>query len=269
MIGERRGTTCRATLWTSDAHITRVILTEEFYPGTMGLRTNGVDPMPDHLSHSYAAFDGTRLLASGSLPEVALAVKAAGTRGSDPALLIFDDATGRVIDLDLRGSEDEVLARLAPPPQHPDVRPPSLAREAEAPPEGKAPARRGPGRPKLGVVAREVTLLPRHWQWLAQQRGGASAALRRLVDEARRSGGSAQQRRQAQEAAYHFMLAIGGDLPGYEEATRALFADDRSRLEAQLAAWPEDVRAHALHLAFPAPDRADPTSRPQDREDTP
>jgi hypothetical protein len=106
----------------------------------------------------------------------------------------------------------------------------------------------------LGVVAREVTLLPRQWEWLATQPGGASAVLRRLVDEARKNGIPQQKRRAAQEAAYHFMLAIAGDLPGYEEATRALFADDRPGLEQRIADWPEDIRAHALRLAFGAPD---------------
>lgn len=104
----------------------------------------------------------------------------------------------------------------------------------------------------MGVVAREVTLLPRQWEWLTSQPGGASATLRRLVDEARKTTGPRQQRRAAQEAAYHFMQAIAGDLPGYEEATRALFADDRPALEQRIAAWPEDIRTYALRLAFRA-----------------
>jgi hypothetical protein len=118
---------------------------------------------------------------------------------------------------------------------------------------------RGRGRPKLGVVAREVTLLPRQWEWLATQPGGASAILRRLVDDARRNGGTRQQRRAAQDAAYQFMLAIAGDMPGYEEATRALFADDRPRLEQWIADWPQDIRSHVVHLTFGAQDH--PTSQ--------
>ncbi|HBO77357.1 MAG TPA: DUF2239 domain-containing protein, partial [Cupriavidus sp.] len=105
------------------------------------------------------------------------------------------------------------------------------------------------GRPKLGVVAREVTLLPRHWEWLAGQPGGASVALRKLVEEARRAGSEKDRMRQAHERAYHFMLAIGGDLPGFEEATRALFSNDASRLRELIGGWPADVRDHALHLA--------------------
>ena len=95
-----------------------------------------------------------------------------------------------------------------------------------------APAPRGPGRPKLGVVAREITLLPRHWEWLAQQTGGASVAIRKLVDEARRATATtAIASASAQEAAYRFMSAMAGNLPHFEEAIRALFADDPRRFE--------------------------------------
>ena len=110
-------------------------------------------------------------------------------------------------------------------------------------------AARGPGRPKLGVVSREVTLLPRHWEWLASQPGGASVVLRRLVEQERRQGSGKQQRRAAHEAAYKFMSAIAGDLPGFEEATRALFADNRARFEQEMAKWPPDIRAYAINLA--------------------
>src|SRR4051812_2121744 len=164
---------------------------------------------------SYSAFSGFDNLGSGSLADAYAASQS--THGA----LIFDRETGRVVDIDPR-----------------------------FPPTAEAPRA---GRPKLGVVPREVTLLPRHWDWLATQPGGASAALRKLVDEARQSGGTRQQKRAAQEAAYHFMLAMAGDLPGYEEATRALFADDRSRLEQCIADWPQDVRSHVLRLAFGPP----------------
>ena len=174
-------------------------------------------------------FDGERRLLSGALIDVALALKAATAAGAEGPLLAFDDATGAVIDLDLRGSRSDIAARLA---------------------AGAAP--RGRGRPKLGVVAREVTLLPRHWEWLAEQPGGASAALRRLVEAARRTGADENRARLAQEAAYRFMAAMAGDLPGFEEATRALFAPDRARFERHVAAWPNDVRAYAARLAEPA-----------------
>jgi len=205
--------------------------------------------MTEHISKPCTAFDGRRRLSSGPLTEVALAVKMAAEDGSPRAVLVFDDATGRVIDLDLRGSAADVIARLSQT-EAPDG---FSSAEAELV-EDEASGSRGRGRPKLGVVAREVTLLPRQWDWLAAQPGGASASLRRIVDEARRKDGTRQQRRAAQEAAYHFMLAIAGDLPGYEEATRALFADDRRAVARQIADWPEDVRAHVLALAFGAQD---------------
>ena len=112
---------------------------------------------------------------------------------------------------------------------------------------------RGRGRPKLGVVAREVTLLPRHWEWLAAQPGSASVTLRRLVEDARKSGGAKQRARAARDAAYAFMHALAGDFPGFEEAIRALYADDRTRFENQVTDWPADVRDYAIRLAFGAP----------------
>ena len=105
------------------------------------------------------------------------------------------------------------------------------------------------GRPKLGVVAREVTLLPRHWDWLNGQPGGASVTLRKLVEEARRRSSATDQAREGQEAAYRFMSAIAGDLPGFEEATRALWRRDAARFEHETDAWPKDVRDHARALA--------------------
>jgi len=188
-------------------------------------------PLSDADARPATAFDGERRMLSGPLVDVAMALKAAEAAGAEGPLLAFDDATGAVIDLDLRGSRVDIAARLA-------------ARAGEPP--------RGRGRPKLGVAAREVTLLPRHWEWLAAQPGGASAALRRLVDEARRAGGAKERARLGQEAAYRFMTAMAGDLPGFEEATRALFARDRARFERHVAAWPPDVRAYAATLAEPA-----------------
>ncbi|WP_332118661.1 DUF2239 family protein [Azorhizobium caulinodans] len=179
---------------------------------------------------TFTAFCGPRRIAAGSLLDVARAVRAAADTAP---LLVFDDATGRVVDLDLRGTDAELAERY-----------PAPAPEEEASPRGR-------GRPKLGVVAREVTLLPRHWDWLAAQPGGASVALRRLVEEARRADAPRQQARAAQEIAYRFMSAMAGDLPGFEEASRALFAGDRPRMTAEMAPWPEDIRAYTLKLAFP------------------
>ncbi len=185
---------------------------------------------------TFTAFIGQRRLASGPAGEVALAVKRTAPRPDEP-IIIFDDGTGRSIDFDLRGEDHEVLARLvklAPPPSE----------ETTTPSEP-----RGRGRPKLGVVAREVTLLPRHWEWLSAQPGGASVALRKLVDEARRASGDKDRERQARDAAYHFMSTMAGNLPQFEEASRALFADDRRRFTGLIADWPADIRDHIVKLA--------------------
>ena len=160
---------------------------------------------------TVTAFHGPRRIATGPAPEVAAFLR---TQGGD-GVLVFDDASGKQIDLDLR----------------PDA----------------PPAR---GRPKLGVTAREVTLLPRQWDWLAAQPGGASATLRRLIEAARQAPPSAQEvQKAARTAAYHFLHAIAGDFAGYEAALRALFAGDAAGFAAQIAGWPEDIRDHALHLA--------------------
>ncbi|WP_341991717.1 DUF2239 family protein [Azorhizobium sp. AG788] len=184
---------------------------------------------------TFTVFQGFQRRAAGPLLEAALAVRAANAAGALETLLVFDDATGKVVDLDLRGTDADIAARLAPPGSDP------ASVEADLAPRPR-------GRPKLGVVAREITLLPRHWDWLAAQPGGASVVLRRLVDEARRAGASPQQARAAREAAYAFMSALAGNLPEFEEASRALFAADRAGLEARMAAWPQDVRAYALRL---------------------
>ncbi|MDR6501654.1 hypothetical protein J2785_004831 [Burkholderia ambifaria] len=188
---------------------------------------------------SYTAFDGHRRLASGPLATVALAVRQAAGDAMSGTILIFDDATGRSIDLDLRGTADDIRARYAPPGD---------ASGAAGEPVG-AGEQRGRGRPKLGVVSREITLLPRHWEWLGAQPGGASVALRKLVEDARRTHAAADRRRDAQARAYHFMSAMAGDLPGFEEAARALYANDPARLAELIAGWPDDVRDHALALA--------------------
>ncbi|WP_022720797.1 DUF2239 family protein [Rhodopseudomonas sp. B29] len=199
-------------------------------------------------SRPCTAFDVHRLLHAGPLADIALAVKSAAETGRSDCILVFDDATGRVVDLDLRGTDAEVIERLgqATPKYAGRYRPAS----SNAPGDSDDSAPRSRGRPKLGVVSREVTLLPSQWAWLAEQPGGASSVLRRLVDDARRNASSPHRQRAAREAAYNFMHAIAGDFPGYEEATRALFAGDRHRLEQYLAEWPKDVSGYALRLAF-------------------
>ncbi|WP_341313453.1 DUF2239 family protein [Paraburkholderia sp. IMGN_8] len=188
------------------------------------------------------AFEGLRRIASGALPDVALAVRALLERGEQAPVLIFDDVTSRAVEFDLRGTPEEILARLA---THESGDPSTQA--ADTTEDDTSP--RGRGRPKLGVVAREVTLLPRHWDWLNGQSGGASVALRKLVDAARSASEDKDRKRAVQEAVYRFMTALAGNLPGYEDATRALYADDRSRFEDIVAAWPTDVRDHTLRLA--------------------
>lgn len=192
---------------------------------------------PDQFSH-FTAFEGHRRLASGPLADVALAIKRAAPVAGSP-IAIYSDATGRPIDLDLRGSNEEVVARLSPPDT---ASPPD---QTETPTAGEP---RGRGRPKLGVVAREVTLLPRHWDWLSAQPGGASVALRKLIDETRRASGDRDRSRAARDAAYHFMSAMAGDLANFEEAARALFAGDRRRLDGLIAGWPDDIRDHIVKL---------------------
>lgn len=175
------------------------------------------------------AFEGNRLIGAGPIGPLALRIKRVVERRPRGPVLVFDHQTSQPIELDLRGSDADVLARLAMPPTRPH-----------------------PGRPKLGVVAREVTLLPRHWEWLARQRGGASVTLRNLVDEARRTSGAADRVRGAQEAAYRFLVAMAGDRPGFEEATRALFARKQAQFNQQVARWPASIQAHAKVLAAKA-----------------
>jgi uncharacterized protein len=183
------------------------------------------------------AFAGTRCVASGPLEQVAAKAKEVIDRGERAPVLIFDDGTSQPIEVDFRGTAADVLSRLA----RMDSTETGCAPEADSP--------RGPGRPKLGVVAREVTLLPRHWDWLNAQPGGASVALRKLVETARRANEGKDRVRQAQEAAYRFMSAMAGNEPGFEEAARALFANEEQRFDQMTEAWPIDVRKHARKLA--------------------
>jgi len=194
----------------------------------------------------FTAFIGHQRLASGPLAEITLAVLKASRKAMTELILVFDDANGRPIDLDLIGTERDIVARLPPP----------AANFETSDDEAAASEPRGRGRPKLGVVAREVTLLPRHWEWLGTQAGGASVALRKLVEQARRAGGDRDRHRAARDAAYHFMSAMAGDRPGFEEASRALFAGDNRRFGELIAAWPADIRDHIVKLAFS--DRAGP-----------
>jgi hypothetical protein len=204
---------------------------------------------------TFTAFAGDHRLTTGSLGDVAVAARRRLAEDPRAALLVFDDATGRMVEVDLRSDDDarrgaqemeEWLATRAAGEAATSLEPAAVRRPAAS------PTQRGRGRPKLGVVAKEVTLLPRHWAWLAAQRGGASATLRRLVEEARKNSGRQDQVRRAQDVAYRFMSAMGGDLPGYEEAIRALFAGNAERFDAELRAWPVDLGTHARKLAAAA-----------------
>ena len=182
---------------------------------------------------TYTAFSGSHLIAAGGLASVAVAAAAALAAGAE-RVLVFSDFDGAQVDLDLRGDEEAIAARYG-------------ATDATA---ADAPAR-GRGRPRLGVVAREVTLLPEQWDWLSSQPGSASVALRKLVQEARRSGTDRERQRRAQERAYKVMVAVAGNLPGFEDASRALFAGDLDALRGKTASWPADIREHVLRLAQP------------------
>jgi hypothetical protein len=186
-------------------------------------------------------FYDNRRFASGKLAQVVVKAKETIDRPEGKTILIFDDADGALIDVDFHGTINDVLKRLEKKAENSELDDASASADRNAV--------RGPGRPRLGVVAREVTLLPRHWEWLNGQPGGASTALRRLVDGARRANGGRDNVRHAQEAAYRFMSAIAGDLTGFEEATRALFAGNRQRLDDSIASWPADIREYALRLS--------------------
>ena len=190
------------------------------------------------------AFHGHKCAAQGTKAQVALALHAAGVDANANGYLMFEDGTGRAVDLDLSGDAQAIAARYAPPP------PVAGAQAADAAKGGAAPQPRGRGRPKLGVTAREITLLPRHWEWLASQRGGASATLRRLVDEARKA--ETINPATARDAAYRFASAIAGDLPQFEDAMRSLYAGDSAACAAHIAPWPDDIRRYFWALAHPA-----------------
>lgn len=197
-------------------------------------------PIAGRQERTATAFLGTERFATGPLPEVARAVTTQFARDPSSALLVFDDTTGEQIDLNLRHTLAGDFESLG---QRSSLMPPLVATE----PENVTP--RGRGRPRLGVVAREVTLLPRHWAWLETQPGGASAALRRLVEGATRDAVTTDERRARHEASYRFIHAIAGDAEGFEEASRALFADDTMRFHAAICTWPPDIRTYALMLA--------------------
>jgi hypothetical protein len=188
---------------------------------------------------SWIAFARGKCVASGAPRKVAKEIKAFVDSNPEVNVLVLDAVTSQPVEIDLRGSMSTVLRRLPKPPTS----------EPTVTVTSQTPATRAVGRPKLGVIAREVTLLPRHWEWLATQPGGASVALRKLVEHAQRANRRDDRARQAREAAYRFMSIMAGDEPGFEEATRALFASDLARLREFMKKWPPDIRKHTLSLA--------------------
>lgn len=195
--------------------------------------------MYTQIAETCIAFDGNRLVAKGAVLDVVRKVKAHVDRKEDASVLIFDAVTSKIVELDLRGTMDDAVRSVETRLAHAGL------------PSGEVlEEHRGPGRPKLGVISREVTLLPRHWEWLEKQPGSASVTLRKLVEEARKRNLDKDRMRIAQEAAYRFMNAMAGDQRGFEEALRALYAGDRERFAAQISAWPVGIREHTEILAL-------------------
>ncbi len=194
---------------------------------------------------SWTSFEGDRLIASGDPIEVAVQTRPVLDRRGHGPVLIFDDETGAQVEVDFRGSASDVRRRLVAARE-------TTAAQSQLEPAADTDSPKGPGRPRLGVIAREVTLLPRHWEWLGAQPGGASVALRKLVEEARRRNESKDRARRAQEAAYRVLSALAGNAPGFEEAMRAFFANDPGRFDSHTADWPTDVRDYARRLASAA-----------------
>jgi uncharacterized protein len=179
------------------------------------------------LAPTFCVFTHEQLIASGELPIILPLTKAYLETDPTHSVLIFDNQTGQQVDFDFSGTVDQLLARAQPQP---------------------TPERAGPGRPRLGVVCREVSLLPRHWEWLERQNGGCSGALRRLVDEARKRDPEGEARAQARDGANRFLWAMAGNLPDFEEATRALFAGDYPRMLGLMKDWPSDIRGQVCRM---------------------
>lgn len=184
---------------------------------------------------TYTAFESGIVISSGSLSEVVTEIKKKLGKSNHASVLIFNDLTGRTMDFNFQGSEKDVQKRLQVYTQIPDSKTDNS----------------GPGRPKLGVISREVSLLPRHWEWLASQTGGASATLRRLIEEAKKTSVQTMTIKQAQERTYHFMSVVAGDYKGYEEVLRALYKKDKAKFFAEMSDWPEDIVYYIRKISEP------------------
>lgn len=184
--------------------------------------------------NTYTAFDNHKLFTKGSLAEVVTKIKRQLGKTNHSSILIFSDISGKTMDFNFQGTEDEVHKRL------------EIFNSEFSPNENT-----GPGRPKLGVVSREVSLLPRHWEWLATQSGGASATLRKLIDDAKKKSLNVSQSKQAQDRTYQVMSVLAGDLKGYEETLRALYKKDKKKFLTLIEAWPRDIQLYITELAGP------------------
>lgn len=185
--------------------------------------------------NTYTAFEDHKILSQGSLEDVVLKVKKRFEKSPESQIVIYSDATGKSMDFNFQGSKKEVLKRL----------------EVYTTPESSNEVSSGPGRPKLGVISREVSLLPKHWEWLATQSGGASNTLRKLVEENMKKTSGINSVKAAQERTYKFMSVEAGDFANYEEALRALYRKDKERFSGEIKTWPRDVQKHILELAKP------------------
>jgi uncharacterized protein len=183
---------------------------------------------------NYTAFEGTTRLYRGTFQEVVLKVKERLGRAENSSVLIFSNNTGKTMDFNFQGNMKDTLKRLEKFVSTQEPRPIS-----------------GPGRPKLGVISREVSLLPRHWEWLASQPSGASATIRKLIEEAKKKSSTRNSVKHVQECVYRFMSVIVGDMKGYEEALRALYKADRKNFLLHIQDWPTDVRTHVIEMAKP------------------
>ncbi len=177
------------------------------------------------MSGTVSAFLEDELIAQGPRAVVTRRIEERYPASDFSRIRVFDDATGRVTDLDYWDASADAPAEAAP----------------ASPPRGR-------GRPKLGVVSREVTLLPRHWDWLAAQRGGASATIRRLIEDARKRRSETLTAAEAREGVHRFLTEMAGDREGYEEALRALYRSDIAGVRAIADAWPEDIRRYLNRL---------------------
>lgn len=181
---------------------------------------------------SCTVFENDEVLLRGSETEVRQAVRRArAVRPLGKLIAFFDD-----------NGEDFEVEYV--PPGTADAIPEPLVEENLV---------RKAGRPRLGVVAREVTLLPRHWEWLETQPSGPSAALRRLVESARRDSAPADRTRRSVEATYRFLYTMVGNTAFFPELCRALFRRDWERFDAQLGSWVAwELGEYARMLSRPA-----------------